>query len=52
MQLIEKIYTAYFENGVNIGDVDELVEIARANGIADDAGELKKRLIKARSGKS
>ncbi|KQX68158.1 DsbA family oxidoreductase [Paenibacillus sp. Root444D2] len=45
-QLIEKIYTAYFENGIDIGNVDELVEIARANGITDDAGELKRRLIK------
>ncbi|KRF13377.1 DsbA family oxidoreductase [Paenibacillus sp. Soil787] len=45
-QLIEKIYTAYFENGIDIGNVDELVEIARANGITDDAGELKMRLIK------
>ncbi|WP_307447756.1 DsbA family protein [Paenibacillus sp. V4I3] len=45
-QLIEKIYTAYFENGIDIGNVDELVEIARANGITDDAAELKMRLIK------
>ncbi|MCZ8516565.1 DsbA family oxidoreductase [Paenibacillus filicis] len=45
-QLIEKIYTAYFEKGINIGDVDELVEIARSNGVTDDAAELKIRLLK------
>jgi predicted DsbA family dithiol-disulfide isomerase len=45
-QLIEKIYTAYFEKGINIGDVDELVEIARASGVTDDTAELKMRLIK------
>jgi predicted DsbA family dithiol-disulfide isomerase len=44
-QLIEKIYTAYFEEGIDIGNVDELVKIARANGITNDA-ELKMRLTK------
>ncbi|MDQ0885696.1 putative DsbA family dithiol-disulfide isomerase [Paenibacillus sp. V4I9] len=43
--LIEKIYTAYFEEGINIGDVDELVQIARGIGITNDA-ELKMRLTK------
>ncbi|QGQ97708.1 DsbA family oxidoreductase [Paenibacillus psychroresistens] len=44
-QLIEKIYTAYFEEGTDIGNVDELVKIARATGITNDA-ELKMRLTK------
>lgn len=43
-QLIEKIYTAYFEKGINIGDVDKLVEIARTSGVTEDAAELKMRL--------
>ncbi|TFE22710.1 DsbA family oxidoreductase [Cohnella luojiensis] len=43
-QLIEKIYAAFFEKGINIGDVDELVQIARASGVTDDAAELKTRL--------
>ncbi|MGO4546404.1 DsbA family oxidoreductase [Paenibacillus sp. 2TAB23] len=45
-QLIDNIYTAYFEKGINIGDVDELVEIARASGVKEDAVGLKLRLIK------
>ncbi|WP_042159634.1 DsbA family oxidoreductase [Paenibacillus gorillae] len=44
-QLIEQIYTAYFEKGINIGDVNELAEIGRAAGLADDASELKIRLL-------
>ena len=43
VQLIEQIYTAYFEEGVNIGDVDELVKIGAAVGV-DDAAVLKQRL--------
>jgi len=45
-QLIDKIYTAYFEEGINIGDVDALVQIARASGITNDDAELKMRLMK------
>ncbi|WP_082198027.1 MULTISPECIES: DsbA family oxidoreductase [Bacillales] len=45
-QLIANIYTAYFEKGINIGDVNELVEIASASGVTDDAAELKIRLLK------
>lgn len=44
-QLIENIYTAYFEDGINIGDVDALVQVARVIGITNDA-ELKMRLTK------
>jgi predicted DsbA family dithiol-disulfide isomerase len=44
-RLIENIYTAYFENGINIGDADELAEIAKASGVAEDVAGLKKRLI-------
>ncbi|MCY9659193.1 DsbA family oxidoreductase [Paenibacillus chondroitinus] len=44
VQLIEKIYTAYFEDGVNIGDVDELVKIGSSVGIGE-AAELKERLL-------
>jgi predicted DsbA family dithiol-disulfide isomerase len=44
-QLIEKIYTAYFEDGIDIGDIDELVKIASANASSNDA-ELKLRLTK------
>ncbi|WP_261300614.1 DsbA family oxidoreductase [Paenibacillus andongensis] len=43
VQLIEKIYTAYFEEGVNIGDVDELVKIGSSIGVSD-AADLKERL--------
>ncbi|MFD2614435.1 DsbA family oxidoreductase [Paenibacillus gansuensis] len=43
VQLIEKIYTAYFEEGVNIGDVDELVKIGSSIGVGD-AANLKERL--------
>lgn len=43
VQLIEKIYTAYFEEGVNIGDVNELVKIGAAIGVGD-AADLKERL--------
>ncbi|CAH1227990.1 hypothetical protein PAECIP111891_06223 [Paenibacillus allorhizoplanae] len=42
-QLIQRIYTAYFENGINIGDIDELIHIANAVGLSNVA-ELKKRL--------
>ncbi|QGQ99132.1 DsbA family oxidoreductase [Paenibacillus psychroresistens] len=45
VQLIEKIYTAYFEDGIDIGNIDELVKIASANGSSNDA-ELKLRLTK------
>ncbi|WP_373228741.1 DsbA family protein [Cohnella sp.] len=34
----------YNETGAHIGDVDELVQIARASGVTDDAAELKTRL--------
>ncbi|MDQ0899074.1 DsbA family oxidoreductase [Paenibacillus sp. V4I7] len=44
-QLIENIYTAYFEEGINIGDVDALVQIAKASGVTNDDAELKKRLM-------
>lgn len=44
-QLIEKIYTAYFEEDINIGDVNALVQIARACGITNDEAELKTRLL-------
>jgi predicted DsbA family dithiol-disulfide isomerase len=43
-QLIEKIYTAFFVKGINIGVVDELVQIARESGVTEDAAELKMRL--------
>ncbi|OCT13876.1 hypothetical protein A8709_20100 [Paenibacillus pectinilyticus] len=42
-RLIQQIYTAYFENGIDIGDIDELVKIANTIGIPNDA-ELKTRL--------
>lgn len=44
-QLIENIYTAYFEKGINIGDVNELSEIGKASGITNDATELRMRLL-------
>ncbi|MFF2093977.1 DsbA family oxidoreductase [Paenibacillus sp. NPDC058174] len=44
-QLIDKMYTAYFEKGINIGDVNELAEIGQAAGLVDDASELKIRLL-------
>ncbi|MDR6552589.1 DsbA family oxidoreductase [Paenibacillus qinlingensis] len=44
-QLLERLYTAYFEEGVNIGDVDSLVEIAQASGITNDPAALKARLL-------
>lgn len=44
VQLIENIYTAYFEEGINIGDVDALVQIAAASGVTNDGAELKTRL--------
>jgi predicted DsbA family dithiol-disulfide isomerase len=31
----DPLYRAYFEHGKNIGDVEVLVEIARANGVAE-----------------
>ncbi|MZQ81416.1 DsbA family oxidoreductase [Paenibacillus sp. 5J-6] len=43
VQLIEKIYTSYFEEGINIGDVNELVKIGAAIGVGD-AADLKERL--------
>ncbi|CAM4392926.1 putative DsbA family dithiol-disulfide isomerase [Paenibacillus endophyticus] len=45
-QLIDNIYTAYFEKGINIGELDELVGIAIASGVKEDAAELKMRLLK------
>ena len=44
-QLIEALYVAYFEQGVNIGDIDKLAEIAQAVGVANDPAELKARLL-------
>lgn len=44
-QLIEMIYTAYFEDGINIGDVNAIVQIAKACGITNDEAELKTRLL-------
>ncbi|NBD25018.1 DsbA family oxidoreductase [Paenibacillus glycinis] len=44
-QLLERLYTAYFEEGVNIGDVDELVKIAQGSGITNDPAALKARLL-------
>lgn len=44
VQLIERIYKAYFEEGVNIGDMDELVRIGAAIGVGD-ASDLKERLL-------
>ncbi|OAS15912.1 DsbA family oxidoreductase [Paenibacillus oryzisoli] len=44
-QILERLYTAYFEEGVNIGDVDKLVEIAQATGIMNDPAALKARLL-------
>lgn len=43
-QLIENIYTAYFENGINIGDVNELAKLGETIGI-NNAAELKFRLL-------
>ncbi|WP_219834207.1 DsbA family oxidoreductase [Paenibacillus sp. R14(2021)] len=44
-QLIASIYEAYFEQGINIGSVDELVKIGVAVGVSEDAAELKARLL-------
>lgn len=44
--LIENLYNAYFEQGVNLGDVDQLAEIALASGITNDPVALKARLLK------
>ncbi|MCM3629885.1 DsbA family oxidoreductase [Paenibacillus glycanilyticus] len=44
-QLLERLYTAYFEEGVNLGDVDELVKIAQASGVTSDPAALKARLL-------
>ncbi|MFC5451043.1 DsbA family oxidoreductase [Paenibacillus aestuarii] len=44
-QLLERLYTAYFEEGVNLGDVDKLVEIAQASGVTNDPEALKARLL-------
>ena len=41
--LIEKLYTAYFEQGIDIGNADELAKLGVAAGVAEDAGELKER---------
>ncbi len=41
-QVVEAIYTAYFEDGLNIGDVDVLVEIAKACQM--DTSDLKSQL--------
>jgi predicted DsbA family dithiol-disulfide isomerase len=44
-QLLERLYTAYFEEGVNLGDVDKLAEIAQASGVTNDSEALKARLL-------
>lgn len=44
-QLLERLYTAYFEEGVNLGDVDKLVDIAQASGVTNDPEALKARLL-------
>lgn len=44
-QLIDRLFTAYFEQGINLGDVDELVKIARTMAITNDPGALKERLL-------
>ncbi|WP_164545641.1 DsbA family oxidoreductase [Paenibacillus albus] len=44
-QLIDLLYTAYFEQGKNLGDVDDLMEIAAAAGITNDTAALKTRLL-------
>ncbi|TCM97111.1 putative DsbA family dithiol-disulfide isomerase [Paenibacillus sp. BK033] len=44
--LIVNLYTAYFEQGLDIGDVDTLADIAQASGIMDDRVALKARLLK------
>ncbi|WP_435167417.1 DsbA family oxidoreductase [Paenibacillus glycanilyticus] len=44
--LILNLYTAYFEQGLDIGNVDTLVEIAQTSGVAYDREDLKTRLIK------
>lgn len=44
-QLLERLYTAYFEEGVNIGDVDELVKIAQESGVTSDPEAVKARLL-------
>ncbi|MBP3963205.1 DsbA family oxidoreductase [Paenibacillus lignilyticus] len=45
VQLIEALYKAYFEEGIDIGNVDELVRIAIESKAADDADALKSRLM-------
>jgi predicted DsbA family dithiol-disulfide isomerase len=42
-QLIDMLYTAYFEKGINIGDIEELVRIGQAVGLPN-ADELHLRL--------
>jgi predicted DsbA family dithiol-disulfide isomerase len=44
-QLLERLYTSYFEKGVNLGDVDKLVEIAQESGVTNDPEALKARLL-------
>ncbi|MBM7568124.1 DsbA family oxidoreductase [Paenibacillus sacheonensis] len=44
-QLLERLYTAYFEEGANLGDVDELVKIAQASGVTNDPEATKQRLL-------
>ncbi|MFD0670850.1 DsbA family oxidoreductase [Cohnella sp. GCM10027633] len=44
-RLLERLYTAYFEEGVNLGDVDELATIALASGVTNDPAALKARLL-------
>ncbi|WP_201002615.1 DsbA family oxidoreductase [Paenibacillus glycanilyticus] len=44
--LILNLYTAYFEQGLDIGNVDTLAEIAQASGVAYDREDLKTRLVK------
>jgi predicted DsbA family dithiol-disulfide isomerase len=44
--LIVNLYTAYFEQGLDLGDVDTLAEIAQASGVTEDREALKARLLK------
>ncbi|ACT04538.1 DsbA family oxidoreductase [Paenibacillus sp. JDR-2] len=44
--LIVNLYTAYFEQGLDLGNVDTLTEIAQASGVTDDRDALKVRLLK------
>ncbi|REE67623.1 putative DsbA family dithiol-disulfide isomerase [Paenibacillus taihuensis] len=44
-QLIDRLYTAYFEEGVNLGDLDALVEIASSIGVTNEPDKLKTLLL-------